>query len=112
MTADEIRSWFGTAVADIVEAASFDPSIDEYLERHYDIYDSCFAVGRPAVLVKAADILDNSDYYGLADSDELAQQLLAKMAYFIEESEPYIGETDLYRDLTEKRPAVRERING
>ena len=112
VTADEIRSWFGTAVADIVEAASFDPSIDEYLERHYDIYDSCFAVGRPAVLVKAADILDNSDYYGLADSDELAQQLLAKMAYFIEESEPYIGETDLYRDLTEKRPAVRERING
>ncbi|RNJ25805.1 HD domain-containing protein [Halosegnis longus] len=110
VTADKIRSRFGPEVADIVAAASFDPSIDDYLERHYDIYDSCFALGRPAVLVKAADILDNSDYYGLAASDELAQQLLAKMDYFIEKSEPYIGDEAIHAELAEKLPAVREQI--
>ena len=110
VTADEIRSRFGTEVAEIVEAASFDPSIDDYLERHYDIYDNCFALGRPAVLVKAADILDNSDYYGLAGSEELKRKLLTKMEYFIEESAPYIGDEAIHAELAGKRPTVRERI--
>ena len=111
VTPDEIRSEFGTEVANIVDAVSFDPSIDEYLERHYDLYDSCFALGRPAVLVKAADVLDNSDYYGLADSEELARKLLAKMEYFIAESEPYIGGEPLHRELTDTLPTVKARVN-
>jgi guanosine-3',5'-bis(diphosphate) 3'-pyrophosphohydrolase len=71
VTSDEIRSKFGRDAANIVEATSFDESIDDYLERHCDIYKRCFELGRSAVAVKAADILDNSDYYGLGDSKEL-----------------------------------------
>ena len=110
VTATEIRSEFGDDVGNIVAAASFDESIDNYLEQHYDIYERCFALGRPAVVVKAVDILDNSDYYGLGESEELRKHLIEKMEYFIEHSEPYIGEADVYRELENKLPIVKERM--
>ena len=110
VTADEIRPWFGDDVANIVEAASFDEDIDDYLERHLEIYERCFALGRPAVAVKAADLLDNSDYYHLGDSDDLKRNVLEKMEYFVEHSEPYIGDDAIYRDLSEKFSVVKERV--
>lgn len=110
VTADEIRSRFGDGVATIVEATSYDEEIDDYLERHLDIYERCFALGRPAVAVKAADLLDNSDYYHPGDSDELKRNVVEKMAYFVEHSEPYIGDDAIYRDLSEKFPVVKERV--
>lgn len=110
VTADQIRSRFGDDVANIVGATSYDDDIDDYLERHLDIYDRCFALGRPAVAVKAADLLDNSDYYSLGDSERLKRNGLEKMEYFIEHSEPYIGDEAIYRDLTDKFPVVKERV--
>jgi (p)ppGpp synthase/HD superfamily hydrolase len=110
VTADEIRSRFGDDVADVVAAASFDEDIDDYLERHRDIYRRCFELGRDAVLVKAADLLDNSDYYGTGDDDELLANLVEKMEHFIEESEPHIGDEDLHAELAEKLPVVKERV--
>lgn len=110
VTADEIRSRFGADVADIVAAATFDERIDDYLERHLDIYERCFELGRDAVLVKAADLLDNSDYYGMGDDEELERNLIEKMEYFVEHSEPYIGEEDLYEALEETVPVVKERV--
>lgn len=110
VTSDEIRSKFGDDVADIVAATSFDESIDDYLERHYDIYERCFQRGRSAVAVKAADILDNSDYYGLGDSEELQRNQIEKMEHFIDESEPYIGDEEIFQELTDKFPVVKERV--
>lgn len=110
VTSEAIRSKFGKDVADIVEAASFDEDIDNYLERHYDSYKRCFELGRSAVIVKAADILDNSDYYGMGDSEELQKNLLEKMEYFIDRSEPYIGEEDIYQELNDKLPLVKKRV--
>ena len=110
VTSDEIRSKFGKDVANIVEATSFDENIDDYLERHYDIYKRCFELGRSAVVVKAADILDNSDYYGLVDSEDLQKNQVEKMGYFIGKSEPYIGEEGIYQELNDKFPIVKERV--
>ncbi|MFC7175947.1 hypothetical protein [Halosegnis marinus] len=110
MTGDDVRSAFGADVAETVEAVSFDEGIDDYLERHYDIYRRCFETGRGAVLVKAADVLDNSEYYGLGDSAELGRNQVEKMTYFVENSEPYIGDEDIHRELAEALPTVRERV--
>lgn len=112
VTSDEIRSKFGKDVANIVEATSFDENIDDYLERQYDMYERCFELGRSAVAVKAADILDNSDYYGLGDSEELQKNQIEKMGYFIDKSEPYIGEEDIFRELNDKFPSVKERVKN
>ncbi|WP_435359976.1 HD domain-containing protein [Haloarchaeobius sp. DFWS5] len=111
VTADEIRSEFGDEVATIVAATSFDTEIDGYLERHYDIYKRCFELGRDAVVVKAADLLDNSDYYAVGDSEGLQQNLLTKMKYFIDESEPYVGNEDIHHELETKFPTVQRRVN-
>ena len=110
VTAAEIRSEFGDEVGNIVAATSFDESIDDYLEQHYDIYERCFELGRPAVVVKAVDILDNSNYYDLGGSEELRKNLITKMDYFIERSEPYIGDEDAWRELKDKFPIIRERL--
>ena len=112
VTSDKIRSKFGKDVANIVEATSFNESIDDYLERHYDIYKRCFELGRNAVVVKAADILDNSGYYSLAGSKDLQKNQIEKMRYFIDESEPYIGEEDIYQELNNKFSTVKERIKN
>lgn len=112
VTSDEIRSNFGKEVANIVEATSFDENIDDYLERHYDIYRRCFKLGRDAVVVKAADILDNSDYYGLGDSEELQKNQLEKMRYFVDRSESYIGNEDIYHELDDKFPIVKRRVSN
>jgi len=111
VTAGEIRSKFGDDVANIVKAASFDESIDDYLERHYDIHRRCFELGREAALVKAADILDNSDYYGLGGSEELQRNVLEKMEYFVDESEPYIGDEAIHDELENKLPVVKSRVH-
>lgn len=110
VTSEKIRSKFGKEVANVVEATSFDDDIDDYIERSFDIYSRCFNLGREAVIVKAADILDNSDYYGLGDSEELQKNQLHKMKYFIDESEPYIGNEDIYHKLNNKLSAVKRRV--
>ncbi|WP_207591836.1 HD domain-containing protein [Halomontanus rarus] len=112
VTSDEIRSKFGEDVANIVDATSFDENIGDYLERQYNMYERCFELGRSAVAVKAADILDNSDYYGLGDSEELQKNQIEKMEYFIEKSEPYIGEEDVFQELNDKFPIVKERVKN
>lgn len=111
VTADDIRSEFGGEVADIVEATSFDEDIDNYLRRSRDVYRRCFELGKDAVVVKAADILDNSDYYGLGGSEELRKNLLHKTKYFVAESESYIGDEEIHRELDEKIPLVEENLD-
>lgn len=110
VTSDEIRSRFGKDIAKIVEATSVDENIDDYLARHYEMYQRCFELGRTAVAVKAADIVDNSEYYHMGDTQELKEKQLEKMGYFIESAEPYIGEEDIHQELTDKFPIVKERV--
>jgi hypothetical protein len=111
VTAAEIRSEFGDDVGNIVAATNVNESIDDYLKRHHEMYERCFELGRPAVVVKAVDLLDNSDYYGLGGSDELRKNLIKKMDYFIEHSKQSIGGTDVYRELKNKFPIVKKRMD-
>lgn len=110
VTAPELRSRFGERVTEVVAPTSFDPEIEDSLERHRDIYERDFEVGRAPVLVKAADLLDNSDYYRLGDSPELARNQVRKLEYFLANAEPYIGEEPLYADLEDSLPVVRDRV--
>lgn len=108
---DEINSKFGKDVSDIVEATSFDGDIEDYADRYHDTLDRCFKKGRDAVLVKAVDTLDNSDYYHVAGSDELRSKLLEKMKYFIDNAEPCIGNEPIYQELRDKFPKVKENVD-
>ncbi|QGN06907.1 HD domain-containing protein [Halorhabdus sp. CBA1104] len=106
VTRDDIAAHFGAEVAAIVAATSFDRAIEDYTERYRDTFDRCVEMGRPPVLVKAADTLDNSSYYHLADSKESRANLVEKLASFIDRSEPYIGEERLHEELQDSYAAV------
>jgi (p)ppGpp synthase/HD superfamily hydrolase len=108
---EDIASNFGEDVANLVDATSFDRDIEDYTERYEDTLNRCFEMGREPVLVKAADTLDNSNYYHLGDSEELRKNVMEKMEFFIENSEPYIGDEPIYRDLQEKYSVVMERVD-
>jgi hypothetical protein len=110
VTSAEIRSTFGETVGEIVDATSVDERIEDYLDRRYDVYERCFERGRPAVAVKAADVLDNSDYYHLGESRELRENQIEKLEYFVDGSEPYIGEDEIHRELIDTLPVVKARI--
>jgi (p)ppGpp synthase/HD superfamily hydrolase len=108
---EDIASEFGEEVSDIVEATSFDSEIEDYTERYKDTLNRCFEMGREPVLIKAADTLDNSNYYHKGDSEELRRNVIEKMEFFIENSEPYIGDELIYRDLKEQYYLVRDRVD-
>jgi hypothetical protein len=88
VTSDQIRQEFSKRVADLVEANSFQKGIVDETECYKRMYDQCIQSGKDALIIKAADILDNSHYYGPRED------LIKKMGYFVNLSRKALeGET-------------------
>jgi (p)ppGpp synthase/HD superfamily hydrolase len=73
---EEVKLKFGENVAKLVEANSFDESIQDKNERYKENFERCRKAGKDALIIKAADILDNADYFHLASTKALAKWLL------------------------------------
>ncbi|MBI3019807.1 MAG: HD domain-containing protein [Parcubacteria group bacterium] len=93
VTRDEVIKKFGENVTRLVEANSFDESIVDTIERYIELFEKCKQAGKDALVIKAADILYNSDYYGSNES------LWQKMKYFIEFSESDLKNEHVWLDL-------------
>jgi (p)ppGpp synthase/HD superfamily hydrolase len=91
---EEILEKFGEQIADLVEANSFRKEITNETERYIKMYDQCLRAGKDALVIKAADILDNSYYYGPN------KELLEKMAYFINLSAAEIAGEKIWQELS------------
>lgn len=99
---EEVESKFGSKIAKLVEANSFDESIQDKTERYKENLERCRKAGRDALIVKAVDFFDNADYYGAASTSELAKWLLEKLKYFIDNyKEELKGET-IYDELVDE----------
>ena len=106
-TSDEIKKKFGDRVADLVKAATFNKDISDEKERYLDTYGRCEKLGKDAIVIKAADILDNSYYYRFAKDRELYKWLLFdKLKHFVENSEKFIGKERVWMDLKKKYLAL------
>jgi len=105
---EEIKSKFGSKIAKLVEANSFDESIEDKTERYKENFMRCHEAGKDALIVKAADFYDNIDYYHLASTKELAKWLLEKLKYFIENSRDIIKDEVLYKELVKKYRGIAE----
>ena len=66
----EVEAKFGKKIAKLVEANSFDESIEDKTERYKENFERCRKVGKDALIVKAADIFDNTDYCCFDESGE------------------------------------------
>ncbi len=96
---EEIGREFGDEVLRLVKANTFDESIADPTERYREMFARCAAAGRGALLVKAADILDNSHYYRLTDDEDSYRRVLAKMRDFIDLSEDALRGEQVWEEL-------------
>jgi len=96
---ETIQRSFGKEIAALVEANTFDKMISDETEKYRDCFNRCFKKGRDALVIKAADILDNSRYYHLSKDRKLNNFLLQKMKYFIDLSKPLLRNEPIYSEL-------------
>lgn len=98
----DLEKEFGSEVARIVQANTFDVSIKDKVEQYRELFVRCCATGKNAALVKAADILDNSVYYLIGKDGKIKRILLNKLAYFLELSAPLLQDDLLWKKLEER----------
>ncbi|HKZ34729.1 MAG TPA: HD domain-containing protein [Patescibacteria group bacterium] len=98
VTKEEIQKHFGSHVADFVASVSFNPNIKDKTKRYKEQMSRASSVGKDALLVETADILDNSEYFFLA-TDEDRKVLLEKYAYFLKISRSLLSEETVWKKL-------------
>jgi len=97
-----IEQNFGQEVAELVAANTFDATMADKTEYNREMLARCKAYGKMALLIKAADILDNSRYWHLLTDKELSRWLLWKIRYFLERSAPELEEEPVWKNLSQR----------
>jgi len=104
---EKIQKEFGEKVAKLVKANSYDKNIqgktvEDKIARYQQTLNQCLKMGKQALIVKAADILDNSYYYHLAPDKIQRLWLSKKMKDFIDRSAPFIKNETVWKDLNKQ----------
>ena len=99
---EELESRFGQKIARLIGANSFDKGIINRTKRYKENFERCRKTGKNALIVKAADLFDNADYYHLAPTKELVKWLLGKLKYFIDHYKDELKEEVVYQSLVKK----------
>lgn len=99
---EEIEKRFGKRAARLVKANSFDKGVVDKRERYSQTFRRCLKVGKDALVIKAADILDNSYYLRFAPNKILKNLFLGKMKHFVENTREIIGTENIWKELNER----------
>lgn len=110
VTLREIDSTFGSEVADIVSSITFDPRLKDKKKRNEEMFARAKKRGKRSLIVKCADIYDNSFFIKLVEDGGKELKLLEKMKYFLDLSKPVIGWEPVWKDLEKRYQEERERI--
>lgn len=102
-----IEKKFGKKIFNLVKSCTFDEKIKNKTERYKRNFERAKKAGKEALIIRAADLWANSDYYHLAGNEDLFNWLIEKLDYFLVISEESIGEERIYEDLLEKRKSLK-----
>ena len=91
----DLQDKFGVKITQMVFANSFNPLIK-------DMFKRCVVYGKDALIIKAVDILDNSNYIQFVNNIEIREWLLFKMKSFIDISAELIKTEEIWIKLNEK----------
>ncbi|MBM4402468.1 MAG: HD domain-containing protein [Candidatus Cloacimonetes bacterium] len=106
---ESIKNKFGKKVADIVSACTFDDLIKEKQKKYQELFARTKAEGRDALIVKAADILDNSNYFRFAEDRKAKKHLLEKWNHFLQATQEIFSEP-IYQELAERLKALAVKL--
>jgi (p)ppGpp synthase/HD superfamily hydrolase len=101
VTPERIRSKFGRKVTALVKANTLNKSIRNKVKRYKENFERCLKAGKGAMIIKAADILDNSYYYKFTPT-KVRKYLLKKMQYFIKISRKTLEREPIFEELEEQ----------
>ncbi len=91
-----IKEQFGDRVAAIVAACTYDRSIQDKIEQYKDAMRRAAEAGEDALIVMAADLIQNEPYY---DQGNFTQYPWDKMLYFIDFAKPILENEPIWKDL-------------
>ena len=110
-TKDEIEEIYGRKIADIVEAVSFDPDIEDYMQRTREMFERCLECGKDALIVKCSDLLDNINFVHLTEPAKQTE-LLEKYRLFIKMGKDCIGDEEIYKRLVQRYDIALHQSNS
>ena len=93
---EDVKKRFGSRVAKLVSACSFDETISDQTKRYKELYGRVKKAGHDAFVVTCADILDNSDYFRFSKKQA---RLLKKWKYFLNLAKEDIQNEPIYQEL-------------
>ncbi len=98
-----IKEKFGDKVSKIVSACTYDNSIQDKTERYKDAIRRAAATGKEALIVMAADLIENEPYYNQSD---FSQYPWDKMRYFIKFAEPILKNEPIWKELEQIKQKI------
>lgn len=103
---EKIAGEFGENVLRIIQANSKNPDIKDPVEKKSELIGRCLAAGDEAVIVKAADILDNYEHYeligyqdGLQYGSKLVTVLMAGIGKLPDERRQRLSNNHIIKEL-------------
>ncbi len=97
----EIENEFGSNVSELVWANSYDVSLPRP-QRDIELVDRCSRHGFDALLIKGADILDNSFYYPIGRDDPASKWFLPTMKRFLDASASELKDQTTWQKLSQR----------
>lgn len=96
-TFETVKLEFGKEIAETILALTIKPSTDSYDEEYTKDFQRIEAFGLNAILIRAADIIDNSYYYHLGN--DRIQDLVTKITKFQKKFAGKIDNETIRQDL-------------
>jgi (p)ppGpp synthase/HD superfamily hydrolase len=100
----EFTKQFGTRVAEIVEANTFNYTLIDRATQGKDCIQRCLNYGRDALVVRVADKLENSCYLNLSMNIDFLKLWIGEMRYLVDVSQSKLIGLDqpIWNDLSQQ----------
>lgn len=113
ITIENIKNDFDEATADLIKSLTGNNNIKDKVKRDENLIDKSVKYGFDSLIIKCADILDNSHYHYLIDNDndELNDRLFKKYSYFLNKA-TMIRDEPIYKKLEKEVKKLKKEMSG
>ena len=78
VTYEQLKKDFSETIANLVQAVSFNPNIEDYIEQATEMFKKCVEFGFDALIIKCSDLIQNIDFVQFVNDESKRNQLLRK----------------------------------